>query len=109
MKIYTKVGDEGETVTYGDLKVPKDSCIIDLNGYIDALQSSLDFCCIYNKEFKEIIEKINKKLWQLGGEISLGGIGKKVRYPITNEDIIEIELYMDQFSFPRNFIRFTKL
>jgi|TARA_B100001971_G_C18008724_1_gene441224 ATP:cob(I)alamin adenosyltransferase len=108
MKIYTKVGDEGETVTYGDLKVPKDSYVIDLNGYIDALQSSLDFCYIHNKEFKEIIEKINKKLWQLGGEISLGGVGKKVKDPITNEDILEIELYMDEFSFPRNFIRFTK-
>ncbi|MBI2663415.1 ATP:cob(I)alamin adenosyltransferase [Candidatus Woesearchaeota archaeon] len=109
VKVYTKVGDEGETVTYGNLKVPKDSYVIDINGYIDALQSSLDFCWIHNEEFRNIIEKINRKLWQLGGEISLGGIGKNVVDPITNEDVKEIEDIIDKFDSPRIFVRFKKV
>jgi len=109
IKIYTKVGDEGETVTYGNLKVPKDSYIIDINGYIDALQSSLDFCYIHNQEFRDLIDKINKKLWQLGGEISLGGIGKNIKDPITIRDIEEVENYIDRLLYPRHFVRFTRL
>lgn len=109
MKIYTKVGDFGETVTYGNLRVPKDSYIIDINGYIDSLQASLDFCWLYNKEFRNIIEKINIKLWQLGGEVSLGSIGKEIKDPIINDDIKELESYIDKFISPNNFIRFTKI
>src|SRR3989344_2402904 len=109
VKVYTKVGDEGETVTYGNLKVPKDSYVIDINGYIDALQSSLDFCWIHNEEFRNIIEKINRKLWKLDGVISLSGIGKNVVEPITNEDVKEIEDIIDKFDSPRIFVRFKKV
>jgi|TARA_Y100000310_G_scaffold302635_1_gene340213 ATP:cob(I)alamin adenosyltransferase len=109
MKIYTKVGDHGETVTYGNLKIPKDSYIIDINGLIDSLQSALDFCWLHNESFREIIEKVNKKLWQLGGEISLGGIGKNITTPIREEDILFLESLIDKFNFPREFIRFTKI
>ncbi len=107
MKIYTKIGDEGETITYNNLKIPKDSYIIDINGSIDSLQASLDFCFVYNPKYREIIEEINKKLWQLGGEISLGGIGKQVNDPIIEADIKKIEQYIDKFLFPRHFVRFT--
>ena len=108
MKVYTKLGDDGKTFTYGNLRVPKDSYIVDINGSIDFLQSSLDFCWFYNEEFREIIEFINKKLWQLGGEISLGGIGGHIKDPIKEEDILFLEKTIDKFSAPNNFVRFTK-
>ena len=112
MKIYTKVGDKGETMTYGDIKVPKDSWIVDINGDIDALQAGLDLAKahINDERLKKIIDYINLKLWQLGGEISLGGIGKNVTNPIIEEDLEMIESHINSFGeMPSHFVRFNKL
>ncbi len=109
MKVYTRLGDDGKTYTYGNLRVPKDSYIVDINGSIDALQSSLDFSWVHNENFRELIEFINKKLWQLGGEISLGGVGMHIKDPIIEEDINHIEKEIDKLPCPNKFVRFTKL
>lgn len=112
MKIYTRVGDNGETMTYGNIKVPKDSWIVDINGDIDALQAGLDLAKAYieNENLKKIIDYINLKLWQLGGEISLGGIGKNVTNPIMEDDLDIIEGYIDSLGeIPNHFVRFNKI
>ncbi|SRR3989344_3399845 len=111
MKIYTKIGDGGETMTYGGIKVPKDSWIVDINGDIDALQAGLDTAKINidDERLKGIINYINLKLWQLGGEVSLGGIGKNINNPIIDEDLELIESYIDSFGeMPNHFVRFNK-
>lgn len=112
MKIYTKTGDKGETITYGDLKIPKDSWVVDINGDIDALQASLDLARFHIKDekLKNIIDCINLKLWQLGGEISLGGIGKNITNPILEEDSNILEDYIHSLGeTPNHFVRFNKI
>lgn len=112
MKIYTKTGDSGETTTYGDLKVPKDSWVVDINGDIDNLQSALDIAKfhIQDESLRKIIDYINIKLWQLGGEISLGSIGKNITNPILENDTLVIENYINSFGdMPNHFIRFNKI
>ncbi len=111
MVIYTKKGDQGHAKTLGGEKVPKNHEIIQIMGKIDSLQSSLDLASIIikDKEIKEIIKKINEKLWQTAGEISNQELNDLIKKPITEQDIKELEEYIDKHH-PENtyFIRFTK-
>jgi len=111
LKIYTKVGDKGTTVTYGGEVVSKDDPVIQVNGDIDSLLAGLDISksFVTKPYMKDLITKIQDKLWQLGGEISLGYVGKKVTNPITEEDVHWIEIQIDRLgNSPEKFIRFEK-
>ena len=110
-KIYTKVGDKGTTVTYGGELVAKDDPIVIVNGDIDNLLAGLDIAKTFVEKpyVKELIRKIEEKLWQLGGEISLGYVGKKIVKPITENDLHWIEVQIDRLGEPpTKFIRFEK-
>jgi cob(I)alamin adenosyltransferase len=110
MKIYTKKGDQGYASTLRGDKVPKNHEIIQITGKIDSLQSALDSVnVVTNEETKKIIQKIQEKLWQTAGEISNQEINEIIKKPITEQDIQELEKYIDQHH-PENkyFIRFTK-
>ena len=111
MVIYTKKGDQGHAATLKGDKIPKNHEIIQIMGKIDSLQSSLDLAniIIKDEEIKEIIQKINEKLWQTAGEISNQGLNDLIKNPITEQDITELEEYIDKHH-PENtyFIRFTK-
>ncbi len=111
MVIYTKKGDQGYASILNGKKIPKDHDIINIMGKIDSLQSSLDFAVITikDKEIKKIIKEINEKLWQSAAEISNQGSSKLIKTPITQEDIQNLEKYIDAHH-PENtyFLRFTK-
>ncbi len=109
--IYTKVGDKGTTVAYSGEVVAKDDPLIHVNGEIDNLLAGLDIAKTFVEKpyMKELVNKIEEKLWQLGGEISLGYVGKKVIKPITENDVHWIEAQIDRFGEPPSkFIRFDK-
>lgn len=110
MKVYTKIGDKGTTRTYSGEKVPKDALIIIIGGKIDSLLASMDSAIVIcDKETKEILEEIEKKLWQTAGEISLGKIDKNIKYPLKEEHITELEALIDKHNQKIDFfIRFTK-
>lgn len=110
-RIYTKMGDKGKTFGCGCTMVNKDSLIVEINGEIDALLSSLDIVKAYtNKPFIiGLIEKISRKLWQLAGELTLGIDNKKIVDPITENDVHWTEIQIDRLGEPpTKFIRFSK-
>lgn len=110
MKVYTKVGDKGTTRTYSGEEVPKDAPIVIIGGKIDSLLAALDTSLVVcDKETKEILEEIEKKLWQSAGEISLGKIDKNIKDPLQEEHITELEALIDKYNQKIDFfIRFTK-
>lgn len=95
LKIYTKVGDRGNTHTYSGQKVPKDHDIVEVMGCIDSLLSSLDACILKAKEHEEELEEIQRILWQTAGELSLKDQGKNVKKIVEEKDIAYLEDYID--------------
>jgi len=111
MKIYTKNGDKGLTRTAMGTEVQKDDCLIEANGVIDELMSSMDKVIyglgILPNEAGEIdmCMKIQDRLRYLGGEIS----GKKVDKPITEQDVLVLEEAIDALDIDvYEFVRFQQ-
>jgi cob(I)alamin adenosyltransferase len=115
-RIYTNTGDEGFTKTlYGDM-LPKDNCLIEVNGDIDSLQTMIDKLVAYSKysdvmaHQKHLLSKIQMLLWQMGGEISQKKTGGHVNQPIEELDIEDLEKAIDLFKLNVNsFQRFNHL
>ena len=72
MKIYTKQGDKGSTSLIGGTKIEKDSIRVEAYGTIDELNSYIGLCVNYleKDEDKEVLRKIQKKLFDVGAELS---------------------------------------
>lgn len=105
------LGDNGTTLNYKGERIPKDHLTIVVSGKIDALLSALDIVLLSVEEpkFQEWIHRIERKLWQTAGEISLGGIGKNVLECISASDIVELEQHMSQLrALPTQFVRFSQ-
>ncbi len=113
--VFTGVGDEGFTTTWGGRRVPKDDPVIELNGAIDFLLSSLDLARLHIEKpyIRELIDYVERKLWQLGGEVSLIGIPaaeKRLSESITEDDLLKIEERITSLGQPpTKFIRFRSL
>lgn len=114
--IYTKTGDKGITKTLSGQTVPKNHCLIQINGELDSLQASIDKLIAFSKysqvlsEQKELLKTIQMLLWQLGGEISQKQTGRLVKRPIKEKDVKELEHNIDSFALDlMGFQRFTNL
>ena len=112
MRFYTRTGDSGFTSTMSGDRVPKDYCLIQLNGEIDELQTQIDKIESLLKTEKVFVdsiphmERIQTLLWQLGGEVSLG---KELATPITTKDIDDLEKWIEEFKLDvHGFQRFSK-
>ena len=108
MKVYTKTGDEGTTMTYNGKRVPKNHPLIIVVSKVDALQAALDLAHI-KSSFKKELDKIQDKLWQLAGELSRGSLSGKVKDSINQKDIDDMELFIDENQPDlKYFVRFRK-
>ncbi|MFH1589958.1 MAG: ATP:cob(I)alamin adenosyltransferase [archaeon] len=102
--IYTRFGDSGKTKTLDGKIVPKDCCLIEVNGDIDSLQTSLDKIgsfMNYNNLLtneQDRIYQVQTLLWQLGGEISQQSIGGFVTRPINDSDVEDLENAIESFG-----------
>jgi cob(I)alamin adenosyltransferase len=106
-KLYTKKGDEGFTTDYAGNILKKNDLLIKIAGKIDKLQSAVDTSILLSNEKNEILEIIQKKLWQASGEIS-NCPGECIVDPITNKDLQNLELFIDKLGEPPNkFVRFN--
>ena len=107
-KVYTALGDSGFTKDFSGRALLKNSDIILANGKIDSLQSALDMSIILSdKEYTDILNKVQQKLWQAAGEIA-NCPGECINAPITLHDLEYLELYIDSLGEPPNkFIRFN--
>ncbi len=107
MKVYTSNGDSGFTKDFSGQRLLKDDIRIIANGKIDSLQSAIDMVLTFNSEHKEILGKVQQKLWQTAGEIA-NCPGECLNAPLTPDDLIYLENYIDSLGEPpRKFVRFT--
>ncbi|SNX54727.1 cob(I)yrinic acid a,c-diamide adenosyltransferase [Thermoanaerobacterium sp. RBIITD] len=99
MKIYTKTGDSGETSLLGNIRVPKCDMRVEAYGTIDEANSYLGLVrySIIDKDLKNIIINIQKKLFDVAAE--LASIDRE-RFPekIREEDVLELEKIIDEYS-----------
>ncbi len=72
VKIYTKVGDDGESRLFGGKKVQKDIPRIEAYGTVDELNSALGAAASFlkGKEIFSIIKKIQNDLFDIGAELA---------------------------------------
>lgn len=79
MPIYTRFGDNGETITLSGKKISKDSVIIEAQGQLDELNAVLGVVISFTDEqlIEETLRKIQKELFILGAEIAMERKSKK--------------------------------
>lgn len=72
MKIYTKVGDGGQTGLFSGQKVWKNDPRIEATGAMDETNSALGLALSFlkDKKFRTAIEEVQKELFILGADIS---------------------------------------
>ncbi|NFN94691.1 cob(I)yrinic acid a,c-diamide adenosyltransferase [Clostridium botulinum] len=100
MKIYTKTGDKGTTALYGGSRVDKDSLRVEAYGTVDEVISFIGLACaeIEDKEEKNALEEIQKKLFVLGAELASDEKGLTyLKEVITDEDIEKLEVLIDKY------------
>lgn len=72
-KIYTRLGDKGQTVTLAGKKVYKDDAKVEAYGSVDELNALLGITMAFtsHEEVKEILGKIQKELFLVGAELAM--------------------------------------
>ncbi len=72
MKIYTKTGDQGDTLLFGGQRVRKDHPRIEAYGTVDELNSILGLarCEPLPTEIDELVARIQNELFALGAELA---------------------------------------
>ena len=107
MSAYTTNGDSGFTKDFSGQRLLKDDLRILINGKIDNLQSAIDMALFLDTTHKEIIQKVQQKLWQTAGEVA-NCPGECLNAPVTAGDLAALEIYIDSLGEPPNkFVRFT--
>ncbi len=97
MKIYTKTGDIGKTSLYDGGRVDKDSIRVEAYGTIDELNAFIGDASNYLKiEDKKILRNIQKKLFDVGGELATKE-KEKFKNFIKEEDIKFLEDSIDNY------------
>ncbi|MCF6366851.1 MAG: cob(I)yrinic acid a,c-diamide adenosyltransferase [Bacteroidales bacterium] len=73
MKIYTKTGDKGETSLFSGGRVKKSDLRIRAYGSIDELNSFIGLLAAYdiNVNYKEVLQKIQQKLYNIGSVLAV--------------------------------------
>jgi cob(I)alamin adenosyltransferase len=96
MKIYTKVGDKGETSLYDGSRVCKDHVIVDCLGDLDELNSELG-CVLASLTVGnvELIRKTQSVLFEMGSLIAYPSNKKKKTFDDSGELTAELEVSID--------------
>ena len=99
MKIYTKQGDKGSTSLIGGTKIEKDSIRVEAYGTIDELNSYIGLCVNYleKDEDKEVLRKIQKKLFDVGAELSTINY-ERYKNITKEEDVEELEKLINCYT-----------
>lgn len=109
MGIYTKTGDKGTTSLYDGNRVSKDDIRVESYGTVDELGTFMGLAKNYveDKEMYDLIQNIQNKLFTVATNLATED-DAKVKYHITDEDILDLEkiidLYMGKINNPIGFI-----
>ncbi len=108
-KIYTRLGDKGQTVTLAGKKVYKDDQRVEAYGSVDELNALLGLTISFTEreEVKGILNKVQKELFIIGAELAMEKPGAKKINPVhvslleSKIDEIEEELpHLANFVLP---------
>ena len=106
-KVYTRVGDKGETGLVGGKRVPKDSPRIEAYGTIDELNSIVGLARVFNEENLDagdahqfldgVLCQIQDELFDLGSELATPPeFFQEGMYRVSVKEIERIEKLIDQ-------------
>jgi len=101
MRIYTKTGDKGNTSLLGGKKVLKSNYRIEAYGTIDELNSFLGLLRDHdvNKPYREILIKIQERLFTIGSILASDPGKSKVKIPALSEDDVHfLESSIDEMD-----------
>ena len=97
MKIYTKTGDSGKTSLYDGNRVYKDDIRVEAYGDVDELNAFIGDSVNYLKEEdKQVLRSIQRKLFDVGGELATKEEGK-FKNTIKEEDVKVLEDIIDEY------------
>jgi len=103
MKIYTKSGDKGETSLIYGLRVSKNAERVEAYGTCDEANSFIGLALSYIpkeskwKSFLNTFHIVQTKLFHVGAELATPN-GKKVAWPILEEDVAHLEKAIDEWD-----------
>lgn len=103
MKIYTKTGDKGETSLVHGVRVPKFADRVEAYGTCDEANSQIGLALSLLPPTEEwtqlraVFHMIQTKLFHVGAELATPE-GKKVGWPIAEEDVAFLEEQIDKLS-----------
>jgi len=108
MKIYTRVGDSGQTGLYGGKKVSKDDARVEAYGTIDELNAALGMAAslVTDNQLRESIVALQQELFSAGWDLATPLSADVPRLSPANTARIEAEIDSFETELPplRNFI-----
>ena len=115
MKIYTKTGDKGETSLYGGTRVSKAAARVESYGTLDELNAFIGLAKaeISDEKVLSQLQKIQFDLFTVGSEAAtptdkmfLANGKNRLDLMISEKEITELELWMDDFDAELEPLRF---
>ena len=115
MKIYTKTGDKGETSLYGGTRVSKAAARVESYGTLDELNAFIGLAKaeISDEKVLSQLQKIQFDLFTVGSEAAtptdkllLANGKNRLDVMISDKEITELELWMDDFDAELEPLRF---
>ncbi|MEN9447724.1 MAG: hypothetical protein RJA25_1014 [Bacteroidota bacterium] len=101
MKIYTKTGDKGTTALYGGLRLSKGDLRIEAYGTVDELNSFVGLVATYitDKEYNDLLQNIQSRLFDIGGNLAAVPGKKNLILPeVPEASIFLLENYIDKMN-----------
>jgi cob(I)alamin adenosyltransferase len=110
-RVYTRLGDSGETALVGGRRVPKDSPRIVAYGTLDELNAAVGLARVFNAErlaargparerhrwLDEVLKKIQNQLFDLGSELATPPDAVyEGMFRIGQDEVTELEQLMDR-------------
>lgn len=95
MKLYTKKGDKGKTSIIGK-RLNKSSKRIDAIGDVDELSAYLGIISSMLSEDKEVIQAIQRDLYEIGADLSIVKTRGKNEYKIKQKHTDRLEYSIDK-------------
>ena len=105
-RVYTRVGDDGDTALVGGRRVPKDNLRIEAYGTVDELNSIVGLARVFNGEsspspaqakLDQILQVIQNELFDLGSELATPPDAEyEGMFRIGSAEVDALEALMDQ-------------
>ncbi len=100
MKIYTKLGDQGETSFLGKGMIQKDDPRIEAVGALDELNSviGITLCFVEDERLRGVLTNIQNDLFTLGADLAGSEVVADTIPRVTDKHIQDLEMIIDELE-----------